>query len=747
MKWTVFKKFIICIFICVGVAIVSDHMPQFIRAVYDGIFQTTVNISIFVFIVGLFIFEILFFRKRKGKKQCYICLGVAFIAASLMLFNGHSSLYNKLMPSVNTTLLGRVDAETEQERRVFMQYYFNDKNLIISEEENENRKMLSDIYLFSVSPQNIISDEEAIVSEKMKKKVLSRPYYLTGQYLFVVDEYWKDTDSIRVIQSDEEYIFCSQEFWESVSGQNEGDSVLLKTEVTGFSLDVINETENDDVVILLKEVEQTRPYKKLKQVIVMLSLLAMGLTFTLSIWGNDYPILAFFLGLPIAVAGICIYGIVLMMFNIPFNFFTVLGGGILVIGVWLYRNRNVYRTLDWKLLIDLMLVAIGAITLLVYAEICCMSPDSIMKCVMAYRLAKFGTLRDILAYAMPYGMLEPIVMSIGYMVHCDLLYTLYPLMAISGVGVMYAGIHYSNKKADCNMAMLALGCGIVLLISNYDFLLSSFFVLSHGLVAVYTLIYAVFIVMKKQLNIPWFEEVVVMALTIILVTRVEGAIYVLFMLIVPLGLENEYLKMQKSNVIMAAIVIAWNVYQIIYIAQRGNPYFWRPDRGILLIGASIVVLAVTFLMGRQWKLVNNIRKNYFLMLMTAVIGMTVLIAVFMKRSLAIANFPVYIAHFTNSVEDDTNSAALWSFMLLSCPAILGIRNKVSRYAVTSVLGYIILIFAIFLFRNSGTLGNELPIRLSAGDSARRMIVHIMPTAVWLLAYCIGEADYAIKEKA
>ena len=121
--------------------------------------------------------------------------------------------------------------------------------------------------------------------------------------------------------------------------------------------------------------------------------------------------------------------------------------------------------------------------------------------------------------------------------------------------------------------------------------------------------------------------------------------------------------------------------------------------------------------------------------------MTVLVAVFWKRGMAIANLPVYIAHFSNSVKNGTNSAALWIFVFLLSPVIINMRKRENEYAITIVLGYIIFLFAIFLFRSDGSLGGGLPLSLNkVGDSGRRLIMQVMPTAVWLLAYCVGKAD-------
>ena len=66
------------------------------------------------------------------------------------------------------------------------------------------------------------------------------------------------------------------------------------------------------------------------------------------------------------------------------------------------------------------------------------------------------------------------------------------------------------------------------------------------------------------------------------------------------------------------------------------------------------------------------------------------------------------------------------------------KERINKFAFVSIFGYLILIFAMVLFRD-GFL-----IHLGYGDSARRTIVQIMPGAVWLaaegIAVCTGTKD-------
>ena len=95
--------------------------------------------------------------------------------------------------------------------------------------------------------------------------------------------------------------------------------------------------------------------------------------------------------------------------------------------------------------------------------------------------------------------------------------------------------------------------------------------MAHGPIAVYTLLLSVIIILKKQINIEGVEGIVAITSAMILVTRVEGAIYVLFMLFASLGIENEYLKMKRINIVVTIMIIIWNVAQTMYIGQDTSP--------------------------------------------------------------------------------------------------------------------------------------------------------------------------------
>ncbi len=732
MKKKILLKSIIGILIGIFFMVMCDHMPRLLGGVYSSIFGM-VSFPAFLFFVGIFVCELIILRKYVNREwHYYIILGVVFGLSSIILFHGHASLEDKLTPGSNTTLLTRQVAGYSLPEAVFIQYYMGDKKVIVSEEIANHQDDAPYIFTFSVNPHNIRVDEGKTISANEEDILFSFPYFTREEYSFVIDEYWEKTDTLRLVASGEKYIFCSQEILDAIEGKDDHKNIALKN----GSCDI------NAASLIIRDMELARPYKKVKQIIVMSLLFAVGMLIALPIWGKKYPILAVCLSLPISAASLCMLGMVMMLFNISYNIYSIAACCILLVGIWTYKNRNLYKSLEWAELSNYILMAIGVIIVLAYAEICFTTHDSVVKCALGYRLAKYGSLRDILYYAAPYGMLEPMVMSLGYMVHCDLLYTFYPLIIISGLGLMCAGVYYSNKN-NKNLSMSVAFGGIILLISNYDFILSAFYVMAHGPIAVYMLLSIMFIILKREINIQGFEYVVILSASMILLSRVEGAVYVLFILIASMGMENEHLRLRKVNIVLAAITILWNGYQIIYIGQSENTLFWTPTRGILLMGASIITVIFTICFNQAWGIWTYIKRNYYGLLSAAIVGGAAFAIVFMERSMASLNMPVYLAHFSNSIDNDTNSAALWIFICLFIPVVLSMRAVIDKYAVTVAFGYLVLVFVICLFRYDGV--DQMPLRLGYYDSSRRTIVQIMPTIVWAIAYCMGDAGKEVNK--
>ncbi len=728
MKKKDLLKIIIFFLGCAGIVVIANHMPFLMRAVYDAIFNEFDHITLF-FVLGVFLFEIVIFKKSgNDKKSRLLCLGIAVVSAALVLFKSGTSFVDKLAPGADTAIITRVVSDgTKDEiyiQKIFNEYYFEGKKLVVSEQEQETEDFQR-ISKLMVPKDQIITGEETVLSEETVRLLVSYPCREYDRCCFVVDESWKTTDTIRMTVWGDWHIFCSQELIENVL---EGGTPY--------------DGEEWNVLESMSELAENSPYRELKQILVMLLLLVVGGAVSLPLFGEKYPWLSFFLSLPVGVEVWCACGMILMMLGIPYSLFTMLPVLALGMGGWLYMRRKELKAVDWQAFFDFILLAVFTVVLFAYLKICYTSADSIMKCVYGHRLARFGSLNEILGEAAPYGILEPMIMSIGYLIKCDAIYVFYPLMAVCGVGIMCTGLHYMYGKRDNDLSVFALGAGLIFLLTNFDYVMSAIVMLAHGPIAVYTLILIMLIVMKRKMAVPGFEVITSLAAAMILITRVEGAIYVLFFLALSIGIENESLKMYKVNMAVACVIVVWNVFQMMVIGFGSNPMFWTPGRGALLIGGAVFLLALTWLMERHWKIVEFIKLHYFLIAPCAICLVIGVLAVSVAREIASINLPFFLSHFSNNegMNDRINAGGLWSLLLLLSPIVVSTKKRLAQYSVSLIVGFILLIYFVCLFRA------DVPLHYGYFDSGRRTLVQIMPTAVWLLAYSAGLGEECVQFK-
>ena len=719
---------------CICFAFVCGHITNPTRAIYDRVFH---HFTVFgALLTGGIFFIVAMFVKCNYKTRKNVCIYVsiltAFFLGVLLLFQGHSDITAELRPKENVTgVYLAQNSSSDMIKWVFVEYYLADKNLFIA----ENAEDFESSYIFreAIPPNRVTYGKKVEITQDIFDKISGFPVFTDENCMYVIDEYWVNAENICLVKYEGHYVCCSEEMLSGHGSANGGE--IWHEAVTAAENSVEEQLAVSVPYSVLGEIAEVSPYKNVKQIFCLLLLFVIGMGLTLPLWGGKYLELAMFMSLPVGAAMWCIFGTVLILIGIPCNLYTMVGLSILALAAVGFRFRTEYKKIDWIRAAYFMMAALAVIVFFVCSKICHTSSDSFDKIGLAYRLAKYGTLRDILAEAAPYGMLEPVILSLGYMVKCDFLYAFYPLMAFSGIGMMGAGLYYADHKRINTAAMLTLLLGILLLLTNGDYLLSCFYVMAHGPVAVYTTMLVMFIVLKERIDIPFWGYAAVVSGSIILLTRVEGTIYVVLILTAALLFTRISSQVRNVNIITACIAAVWHISQFIFIGNKGAALFWTPDKGIICILAVAAMSVVSVLMNIKGKFMDFVRKYYFeLAVFVLCLGLAVA-AVFLQRDMASRMLSIYLAHFSNSADNETNAAALWIFLIMLIPVLAATKEKVNKFAFVSVLGYLILIFAMVLFRD-GFL-----IHLGYGDSARRTIVQIMPGAVWLaaegIALCTG----------
>ncbi len=728
----------------IGLIILNEvvkHMPNLVEALYNSVFGIW-GFGSFIVVLLLLIFEIIVVRRVTvdRRKLHMVEILIASIVGFFFLFCGKETVresYDDILPERSRDLVYEIDfaeqlhpqemvcllreGEKSQNYRmqiwIFFEYYFADKNLKISKEFDEEieSNLLQYITSVSVAPEAVEWVDTIYSQNNSLDEILRYPHAMMWDTFFVIDDHWKMTNSLVMLRIENQNVVCSEELVREIYNGN------------SFS----NYDENTDPYsILIERTESQYNAYYIKHIFVLCLLLILGLVITITLWGDRIPVLSVFMGLPIGVAEWVGVATVFILLGIRYSFFSmlilliVLNGGI----IWL--NRKKYRHLDWYKIYNWIMLLIVVIILFVYFKISYCAYDSTVKCAMGYRLAKYGTLQDILAYSAPYGMLEPVIMSIGYLLGCDYVYAFYPVMMVCGMGIMFAANYYVYKVTNDIIPTIILAIGSILLITNEDFLLSAFYVMAHGPVAVYTLLLVVFVVLGKQLGIKYYNIALFLASTIVVLSRVEGAIYVLFVLVSSIVLEDKVFDLRKVVVGVSLCTIVWNVGQIIYIGSSADPLFWTPSRGILLIIGSLLAIIVEFAMKIDNLVIRYLKKHLNYILFICIISITLVASVLINRNMALINLPVFLSHFSNNAAADTNAAAFWAYIILLVPGIYMVKNKNMRiYSLSIIAGNILLIYFICLFRDG------MPIRFGFYDSARRTIMQFLPMTLWLIVNC------------
>lgn len=690
--------------------------------IYRSFMDNINSVPLFGVVLIIFMLEACMMKSLK-KRFSYKTLSgagicVAFVVSMVVFFSASMSLLeSKLVLGTEVNLISRTEEMADHTKSwILKEYYFRDKQVQLDGYLRSDNS-ISDV----INEEKILNDECKIITNTQEAMLLSQPFFSDDGYFFVVDYYWESTKEIVSTKIENRYIFCSRECLEEI----------LQGELTCGTSNM----ENAEQVMSRIINEKVSKWNDLKQIIILFGLYIIGLFFSYAFWGEYDRWVSVFMALPIGAGGWCISSICLVTCNVKCCIFTnalLIGCVIVGTGVWAKRHTAKW---DWRFMIKVSCLVLCTIIALTFLKISWMTNDSFSKAGFGLQIAITGSLGSPSSFtrATSFGLLEPFIMALAYEIHAEYIYAFYPLMTISCMGLMI-----STMKKDCNRIWMILTAQIITLL-NVDFLLGSFYVMAHGPIALYFLIFLSFIVLKREKNIPYADIAIAFSAIIIILTRIEGAVYIVALLALYLGLSDDRFSLSKTSYIISGVIILWNVAQILLVREGYDILFWTPQRGVLLIVAALILLMWSWIVQKRWWILEHIKANFqYLFLILLCIG-TIIVMGIVKPDMAKETFPVYIAHFSNNLNNETNAAAFWTFILLMLPCVSMFKMKTNSYVVISVITYLVLIYFICLFRS------DVPIRLGYGDSARRTIVQIMPSAVWMIIYAVENARKQLEE--
>lgn len=608
---------------------------------------------------------------------------------------------------------------------IFSLYFFKDKEVIIASENNKDILVNNLLKQYNGNGYNykIIQDFTLLPADNLIEIFTRYPQYEAGNHdVFIIDDGIKSNRVVYFKINTINY-FCSDKLYTGKDCYNlkEGDKDL-----TG-NLEAVRKLSN----LTIKN--SNGIYNICIQIIAILFLLTIGGVVSFSLWGRKSISIALFMALPVGSLIWTVLGIAFVVLKVPYNLYTICTFFIIMMGIILIKNIKVFMILNYKkIFIGIFLL----ITILVYLSFSChtfTSYDSIAKCKYGFMLSLDNNPWNYITDMAIFGMIEPFIHSIGYMMGGDYLYVLYPMFFVVTMGLFFCGLRFiirknivtNEIKSNILYISLAFVIGVGTLILNNDFMRSTYYVMSHGLLSTYFLIFIIFSLYSQNRNIENAAWALFIPSVAIVITRTEGIIYILFLWTVFIGYmrSNDILRM---GIGVCAVSMIWVFIQLIaYNGNSGDGFFFTPLKSIILI-CGLIMVVLFFLLVKKGKLLCLLEYKYFLFYLLIMFVAICLISVCFFSNIAKENLHIYISHFCNYIEPDSNAGFIWIFIFTFMALLCKAGTKTANYTVCIIMGYVLLVFMIFLFRG------DLPMRIGYGDSGRRILVHIMPAAIWMI---------------
>lgn len=656
-----------------------------------------------------------------------IMVGIIFSMTFFFVNGWHNHFeiegyYKNLKPHRKVTILQR--AEEKLRNDLFPLYYFKNKNISVlcSDESQEllaqaeldysGRDMEIRLYPKYETTQNI---------DILGKKCLSAARYEYGNYVFVVDQYWKECDTLICFEYDGQSYMCSEWFYNDF-GREDYSAVETDNQIAINTLAEYSIREKGGAAI--------QRYKII-QILAVFMLIMIGMIIMIGFWGNDYLPLSVCLSLPTGAVIWTIFGIFNLLLKIKFSLISQGVSIAIFLLIYVFLHKESYRSVSIRRFFLYCFILCSVVVF--YALYCYTytSTDSIRKGQYGLMLASQGHPENYFTKMSSFGLIEPFIHSIGYMMGADYLYAFYPVIFCSIMFFLGISFYYFLRIKNYKWKAVIPGVcvlltGAIIIFYTFDFRWGIYYVMSHNLISLYILCITVLLVLKKEYDLKYFEEIFFLASAAITMTRVEGAIYVFFFIITALGFLCTK-EMRRAAVFSSGMIIAWSLLQLLFYSSEGtDTHFFTPGKVMILCGGAVFIILFCSLYEKIMN-ISFVLKNYFYILIVSTILLITAISLTIGRELAMRNYRIYISHLSSYMEELCNSGGLWMFVFLLLIGLWVVHSELSLYAGATILGYLGVVFLIFLFRE------DLPMREGMGDSARRVLVQIMPAAIWLLA--------------
>lgn len=354
-----------------------------------------------------------------------------------------------------------------------------------------------------------------------------------------------------------------------------------------------------------------------------------------------------------------------------------------------------------------------------------LSYDSIFNEYYAKYAAATGNLNEVLGSLLSYSLITPLYEVGSTLFGIDLNYSLQPIFVVSFMAVM-AWIWLKIIKNPLKVKIGVMLWAVLALTVNPMFFIQTFWKLNNLSLGMFVGISVGMHLLYYMTEEKIYFRVGELFFAIVCIARIEGGLFAIVHLVcLYILLKNKDKEKEVENLClkMALLLTALYFYYFFVIGQTESE-FWTPKKGLAM---NILMWLVYLFFKILPVLKGNFKKiaDRIDIIMPVCISLAVLASGFVDGEKFIYNMFCYICNLGNY-------GGYWVPVMLI--ALYGVlrwrRNAVIRFLSLYLISYALLIPALMAFRES-------PLRTGFGDSACRMLSHIVIVGAYLLIYVVN----------
>lgn len=694
------------------------------REIYNILFVENINPYAFLLMIGIASVSLIGMKYAGNINYSkWFFLGTSFLFSLAVLI--HTTSYKKedyssLVRHHDTGCLyetyneNDVDVVEDMPYQILLLHYFEGDKELVLHESLENADEVS-AWIAELCPKIRITnksiDEISFIETDIEtiKEHTSRIKSPEGR--FIIDNSWKDSDTVIAFSVEEDNYFVSEKLFNDLNAGNyEGDYL------------------HDELVMCsAHEVfSKIRGERDIYQVIILFFMFIIGFLISKVIFGGDDDYLSACMAIPVFSSVYSTLTIVSILLGLQINrLFTILVVLlILCIAVWMMIKTK--TRFDIKRTVVCGVAAILIITILVNCKMWIMATDGYVKTYNAVLMAEYSLSRTELLSFIPWGMFDSIINNIAWIFNVDFLYAIYPIWRISSLGIVVCLQKKYMKKTKFTMSFLV--AAFLLLITNMDIILHTFFIMTNGMIGCMILLLIVAIILRVEKG--YCTDIIIYStLMVIITSRVEGACYICLIFALFCGLKSYRKSCKVVNTVSAIEILVWEGGLMLFCDE--NSVFWDPKKGTMLMLAGFALIVLPYVLEIPIKALDYIKKYYY-WISVGLLSVCSLFILFFGPESAYSTAQNYAKHFATSFI--SNSGAFWGFALLMVPFAFIKKTKKKGLVLAIVVDYLLLTYMIFSFRQDG------PVHIWVNDSCRRVLQQIMPTTLFAIIYFVCETE-------